>query len=124
MPSRAHPATRASTRADRLGSGVAVGPNLVDAGEAGQHLLDAVLAQRAEMTLVHGGVLDFLRPAMGLDQALIISDSVDENLYLATRNLASVYVVEPSQVDPVSLVHFKNVVITREAIKQIEEMYA
>ena len=62
--------------------------------------------------------------AMGLDQALIIADSVDENLYLSTRNLASVYVVEPSQVDPVSLVHFKSVVITREAVKQIEEMYA
>ncbi len=62
--------------------------------------------------------------AMGLEQALIIADSVDENLYLSTRNLASVYVVEPSQVDPLSLVHFKSVVVTREAIKQIEEMYA
>lgn len=62
--------------------------------------------------------------ALGLDQVLIITDTVDENLYLSSRNLPHVYVVEPSQVDPVSLVYFKNVVVTREAVKQIEEMYA
>ncbi|MEW9898930.1 50S ribosomal protein L4 [Chitinivorax sp. PXF-14] len=62
--------------------------------------------------------------ALGFEQVLIITDTVDENLYLSSRNLPHVYVVEPSQVDPVSLVYFKNVVVTREAVKQIEEMYA
>ncbi|WP_137939990.1 50S ribosomal protein L4 [Chitinivorax sp. B] len=62
--------------------------------------------------------------SMGLDHVMIIADAVDENLYLSSRNLPHVYVVEPSQVDPVSLVHFRNVVVTRGAVKQIEEMYA
>ncbi|MBB5020515.1 large subunit ribosomal protein L4 [Chitinivorax tropicus] len=62
--------------------------------------------------------------SLGLEHVLIIADSVDENLYLSSRNLPHVYVVEPSQVDPVSLVHFKNVVVTVGAVKQIEEMYA
>lgn len=62
--------------------------------------------------------------ALGMEQVLIITDAVDENLYLSSRNLPNVYVVEPSQVDPVSLVYFKNVVVTREAVKQIEEIFA
>lgn len=60
--------------------------------------------------------------AMGLDSALIITDALDENLYLASRNLKNVLVVEPRYADPLSLIHFKKVVITREAVAKIEEM--
>lgn len=63
--------------------------------------------------------------AMGLNEkTLIVTDNLDENLYLASRNLPHVLVLEPSQTDPVSLVRFKKVLVTREALKQIEEMLA
>ena len=62
--------------------------------------------------------------AMGLDRVLIITDSLDENLYLSSRNLPNVLVVEAHQADPVSLVRFPQVLVTRGAIAKIEEMLA
>ena len=59
---------------------------------------------------------------MGLDSVLIITDTLDENVYLATRNLAHVSVVESRYADPLSLIHYKKVLITRPAIAQLEEM--
>jgi large subunit ribosomal protein L4 len=59
---------------------------------------------------------------MGLESVLIITDAVDENVYLATRNLAHVAVVEPRYADPLSLIHYKKVLITKPAIAQLEEM--
>lgn len=62
---------------------------------------------------------------MGLaDSVLIITDLVDENVYLACRNLKHVAVVEPRNADPLSLIHYKKVVITKTAIAQFEEMLA
>jgi len=62
--------------------------------------------------------------AMGLDSVLVICDSVDENLALASRNLANVLVVEPRYADPLSLVFYKKVLVTKGAIEQLKEMYA
>jgi hypothetical protein len=62
--------------------------------------------------------------AMGLDSVLVIADTVDENLALASRNLANVLVVEPRYADPLSLVFYKKVLITKGAIEQLKEMYA
>ena len=59
---------------------------------------------------------------MGLESVLIITDTLDENLYLATRNLPNVAVVEPRYADPLSLIHYKKVLITKPAIAQLEEM--
>jgi large subunit ribosomal protein L4 len=59
---------------------------------------------------------------MGLDSVLIITDSLDENLLLAARNLPGVLVVEPRQADPVSLVFYKKVLITKQALAKIEEL--
>ena len=59
---------------------------------------------------------------MGLESVLIITDVLDENVYLATRNLPHVAVVEPRYADPLSLIHYKNVLITKPAIAQLEEM--
>lgn len=59
---------------------------------------------------------------MGLDSVLIITDEVDENTYLATRNLPHVFVVEPRYADPLSLVHFKKVLVTKAAVAQLEEI--
>lgn len=61
---------------------------------------------------------------MGLGKVLIVTDSMDENLYLSSRNLANVMVVEAHQADPVSLVRFPNVLMTREAVKKFEEWLA
>ncbi len=62
--------------------------------------------------------------AMGLDSVLLITDSPDENLMLAARNLNNILVVEPRHADPVSLVHFKKVLITRPALAKFQEMLA
>ena len=62
--------------------------------------------------------------AMGLDSVLVIADQVDDNLLLASRNLANVLIVEPRHADPVSLVYFKKVLVTRAAIEQLREMLA
>lgn len=59
---------------------------------------------------------------MGLGRVLIITDSMDENLYLSSRNLPDVLVVEAHQADPVSLVRFPSVLVTRNAVAKIEEM--
>ncbi|WDZ96327.1 50S ribosomal protein L4 [Herbaspirillum sp. WKF16] len=61
---------------------------------------------------------------MGLESVLVITDSLDEKLLLASRNLPGVLVVEPRQADPVSLVYFKNVLITKPALAKIEELLA
>ena len=60
--------------------------------------------------------------AMGLDSVLVITDTVDEILYLASRNLAHVAVVEPRYADPLSLIYFKKILITKAAVAQIEEL--
>ncbi|WP_148714541.1 50S ribosomal protein L4 [Chitinolyticbacter meiyuanensis] len=62
--------------------------------------------------------------ALKLDSALIVTKELDENLYLASRNLPNVLVLEPSQVDPVSLVRFNKLVLTRDALQALEEIYA
>ncbi|MBN3815498.1 50S ribosomal protein L4 [Paraburkholderia sp. Se-20369] len=59
---------------------------------------------------------------MGLDSVLIITDTVDENLYLASRNLPHVAIVEPRYADPLSLIYFKKVLVTKAAVAQIEEL--
>ncbi len=59
---------------------------------------------------------------MGLDSVLVITDAFDENLYLSSRNLPNVLVLEPHQADPVSLVRFPKVLLTRGAVAKFEEM--
>jgi large subunit ribosomal protein L4 len=62
--------------------------------------------------------------AMNLDSVMVIAEEVDENLYLASRNLTNVLVVEPRYADPVSLVHFRKVLVTKAAVDQLKEMFA
>ena len=61
---------------------------------------------------------------MGLENVLIITDKLDENLVLSARNLPNVLVIEPKQADPVSLLRFNNTLITKGAVAKIEEMLA
>jgi large subunit ribosomal protein L4 len=62
--------------------------------------------------------------AMNLHSVLVIADEVDDNLYLAARNLPNVLVLEPRYADPLSLVHYKKVLVTKGAIDQLKEMFA
>jgi len=62
--------------------------------------------------------------AMGLSSVMVIADQVDENLLLASRNLAGALVVEPRYVDPLSLVFYKKVLVTKGALDQLKEMFA
>jgi len=61
---------------------------------------------------------------LGSERILIITDNFDENLYLSSRNLPNVLVVEAHQADPVSLVRFSKVLVTRNAMAKIEELLA
>ena len=61
---------------------------------------------------------------MGLGTVMIITDNVDENLYLSSRNLSHVMVVEVGHADPVSLLRFENVLMTHGAVTKIEEILA
>jgi large subunit ribosomal protein L4 len=62
--------------------------------------------------------------AMGLESVMVISDQVDDNLLLASRNLANVLVCEPRYADPLSLVFYKKILVTKGAIEQFKEMFA
>jgi large subunit ribosomal protein L4 len=61
----------------------------------------------------------------GLDgNVLVVTDKLEENVFLGSRNLPNVLVLETKEVDPVSLLRFKNVVVTKAAVAQFEEMLA
>jgi large subunit ribosomal protein L4 len=61
---------------------------------------------------------------LGSDPVLLVTDSLDDNLALASRNLPNVLVLEAHQADPVSLVRFPKVIFTKGAVAKIEEMLA
>ena len=56
---------------------------------------------------------------LGLDHVMIITD---DNLYLASRNLKNVLVVEPRYADPLSLIYYNKIVVTKAAVAKLEEM--
>lgn len=58
--------------------------------------------------------------ALGLSNALIVTDAVDENLYLAARNLPHVDVIDTTAIDPVSLIGFEKVLMSVPAAKKLE----
>jgi large subunit ribosomal protein L4 len=66
-------------------------------------------------------LLDKLK-GMGLGSVLVITDGLDENLWLASRNLPNVLVIQARHADPVSLVHFDRVLITKPALATVQEM--
>lgn len=60
--------------------------------------------------------------SMGVESALLVTDSLDDNLMLASRNLPNVLVLEPRHADPLSLIRFPRVIVTKAAIAKLEEM--
>ncbi len=60
--------------------------------------------------------------SMGFENVLIVTDTVDENLQLSSRNLPNVDVVSATHADPVSLIRFANVLLTKNAVAKFEEL--
>ena len=60
----------------------------------------------------------------GLQEALIVTEDVSENLYLSSRNLHKVDVRDAAAIDPVSLINSDKVIVTVAALKKIEEILA
>ncbi|MDQ2735854.1 MAG: 50S ribosomal protein L4 [Pseudomonadota bacterium] len=61
---------------------------------------------------------------MGLDSVLVITHEMPDNLLLASRNLTNVLVIESRYADPLALVHYKKVLVTKGAMEQLKEMLA
>lgn len=61
---------------------------------------------------------------LGLEKALIVTEEVDEKLYLAARNIPNVDVVDVAAADPVSLIAFDKVLVTVSALRKFEEKLA
>jgi large subunit ribosomal protein L4 len=68
------------------------------------------------------GLIEKLKDYTG--RTLIVTENVDQNLYLSARNLAHVAVMDVAAMDPVSLVDAQNVLVTVESVKKIEEWLA
>ncbi len=83
-------------------------------------VIDSLVVEAPKTKLLAGKI-----KGMGIEnRVLIITPEVDDNLWLSSRNLANVMVLEPRHADPVSLIRFDQVLITRDAVKSFEEMYA
>jgi len=89
------------------------------------------LAREDRLKVVESFILDapktklFLQKVkdMGVsDSLLLITDELDDNLLLSSRNLPNVLVLEVAEADPVSLIRYKNVILTRKAVGKFEEM--
>lgn len=99
---------------------------------AGMCSILSQLAREDRVAVVESIVLDAPKTkllvdklkGMGLGSVLVITDGLDENLWLASRNLPNVLVVEARHADPVSLVHFDRVLITKPALDKVQEMLA
>jgi large subunit ribosomal protein L4 len=97
---------------------------------AGMASIFSQLAREGRLSVVEGlsveapktKLLASKLKAMNLESVLVIADHIDENLYLASRNLPNVLVVEPRYADPLSLVFYKKVLVTKGAIEQLKEM--
>lgn len=60
--------------------------------------------------------------ALGTTSTMIVTADYSENLFLAARNLVNVYVCEPKHIDPLSLLFYGKVLVTKAAVAQIEEI--
>ena len=100
---------------------------------AGMQTILSELVRQDRLKVVDGFTIDtpktkqFVQKinALGIDGGvLLLTDGFDENLYLSSRNLPNVLVVEAEFADPVSLVRFPNVLVTAGAVKKLEEILA
>ncbi len=98
---------------------------------AGMCSILSQLAREERLAIVDGIALDAPKTKllasrlkdMGLGSTLILIEGFDENLELAARNLPHVLVLEARHADPLSLVHYDNVLVTKAALAQVQEMW-
>lgn len=100
---------------------------------AGMASILSRLAREGRLTVVDSITMDAPKTkqfalkmsGMGMGESLlVVTDELTENLYLASRNLPNVLVLEAHEADPVSLVRFPKVLVTANAIAKFEEMWA
>ncbi len=60
--------------------------------------------------------------SLGVERVMLVADEVDQNLYLASRNLVNVYVTDVAGLDPVNLIRFPRILFTKGALKKVEEV--
>jgi len=97
---------------------------------AGMAAIFSQLAREGRMCVVDQFAIDAPKTkmlaekirAMGFEGLLILTDEYDERLYLSSRNLPNVLVTEVRYVNPMVLIGYPNVVLTRKAVAKIEEM--
>jgi len=82
-------------------------------------VIDGFSVDQPKTKLLAGKLRD-----LGMSEVLILTDKVDENLFLSARNLPNVLVLEARHADPVSLMRFEKVLVTRAAVKHLEEALA
>lgn len=88
------------------------------------------LAREGRLTVVEAFTVDAPKTklvaqklkSLGIESALLVTDDLDDNLMLAARNLPNVLVLEPRHADPLSLIRFPRVVVTKAAVAKLEEM--
>ena len=99
---------------------------------AGLSSILSQLAREDRLAVVEGFTLDSPKTkvlaqklkGMGFADVLIVTDSVDDNLRLSSRNLPHVSVVTANEADPVSLLHYEKVLVTKGAVAKFEELFA
>jgi large subunit ribosomal protein L4 len=82
-------------------------------------VIDALTVNEPKTKLLMGKLRD-----LGMDHVLILTDVLDENLFLSSRNLPNVQVLEARHADPVSLMQYEKILVTRAAVKHLEEALA
>ena len=60
--------------------------------------------------------------ALGFDEVLVLTDEVDQNLLLSSRNLANVQVMSVRNANPLALVRSARVLLTKSAVAKLEEL--
>lgn len=99
---------------------------------AGMCSILSQLAREGRLTVVDGLKVETPKTkalaqkikGMGFERVLVITDDLDENLFLAARNLSNVLVLEPRHADPVTLLRFDQTLVTKGAISKFEEILA
>ncbi len=97
---------------------------------AGMCSIMSQLVREGRLTVVENLTLDAPKTkqlaqklkSMGMDNVLIITSQADDNLFLSARNLPNVLVLEVGYADPVNLVRYSKVLMTRDAVKKMEEV--
>ncbi len=91
-----------------------------------QLIRDQRLQVIEEFTVSSHKTRDFIDKIKSFDlkEVLIVTHQLDENLYRSSRNIPNIAVVEVKDIDPVSLLKFNNILITKVSLKKIEEQLA